>query len=97
MTRQGTVEAATRGGADACLISQQIDGRLALADSQNTATRVHLATIPSVYEALRDLGTFAFVASHLFYAGRRPSLAFAVILHLIEKLEDIQTKVQGMI
>ena len=73
LTRQGTVEASTRGGADASLLAQQLDGRLASADSLRTAARVRLAAIPSAEESLRDLGTFAFFASHLFSAGRRHS------------------------
>ena len=69
LTRQGLVEASTRGGADASLLAQQLDGRLASADSLRMAARICLAVIPSADEALRDLGTFAFVASHLFSAG----------------------------
>ena len=55
LTRQGTVEASTRGGADASLLAQQLDGRLASADSLQTAARVRLAAIPSAEEALHDL------------------------------------------
>ena len=35
------------------------------------SARVRLAVILSADEALRDLGTFAFFTSHLFYAGGR--------------------------
>ena len=76
LTRQGSVEASTRGGADASLLAQQLDGRLASAEFLRMAARIRLAIIPSADEALRDLGTFAFVASHLFSAGgatRQPS------------------------
>ena len=97
MTWQGTVEASTRGGADASLLAQQLDGRLASADSLRTAARVRLAAIPSAEEALRDLGTFAFVASHLFSAGGRHSSAVAELLRLIEILEELHTEVQGTI
>ena len=62
MTHQGVVEADTHGGADAYLLDQQLDGLLALVYSLRTATRVLLADIPSTYEILCDLGTFAFVA-----------------------------------
>ena len=48
-------------------------------------------------KALRDLGTFAFVALHLFSAGGRHSSAVAKLLRLIERLEEIHTEVQGMI
>ena len=72
LTRQGLVEASTRGCADASLLVQQLDGRLALADSLRMATRIRLAVIPSADEALCNLGTFAFVASHLFSAGGAP-------------------------
>ena len=76
LTRHGSVEVSTHGGADASLLAQQLDGRLALADSLRMATRIRLAVIPSADEALCDLGTFAFVASHLFSTGgatRQPS------------------------
>ena len=69
LTRQGSVEASTRGGADASLLAQQLDGRLVSADSLRMAARISLAIIPSADEALCDLGTFAFVALHLFSAG----------------------------
>ena len=87
-TRQGWGEASTRGGAYASLLAQQLDGRLALADSLRMAARVGLAVTPSADEALRDLGTFA-GGSHLS--------AVAELLCLIERLEELHTKVQGMI
>ena len=59
--------------------------------------RIRLAATLPVDEALRDLGTFAFVASHLFSAGRRHSSAVAKLLRLIERLEEIHTEVQGVI
>ena len=62
----------TCGGADASLLEQQLDGRLASADSLRMTARIRLAVIPSADEALRDLGTFAFVASHLFSAWGVP-------------------------
>ena len=90
LTRQGMVEASTRGGADASLLAQQLDGRLALVESPRTAARVRLAAIPSAEEALRDLGTFSFVASHLFSAGGRHSSAVAELLQSLNKTEDIR-------
>ena len=66
LMRQGTAEASTHGGADASLLAQHLDGRLALVDSLQTNVRVRLENILSVDEALCHLGTFAFVASHLF-------------------------------
>ena len=69
MTRQGSVEASTRGGTDASLLAQKLDGRLALADYLQISARVRLAVIPSADEALHELGTFAFVALYLFFAG----------------------------
>ena len=69
LTRHGTVEVFTCGGIDASLLAQQLDRRLASADSLRTAARVSLDAIPSAEEALRNLGTFAFVASHLFSMG----------------------------
>ena len=97
LTPQGTVETSTRGGTDASLLAQQLDGRLASADSLRTAARVRLAAIPSAEEALRDLGTFAIVASHLFSVGERHSSAVAELLRLIERLEELHMEVQGMI
>ena len=86
LTRQGTVEASTPGGADTSLLTQQLDGRLALADSLWTAAQVRLAAIPSAEEALRDLSTFSFITLHLFSAGRQHSSTVADFLHLIGRL-----------
>ena len=61
------------------------------------AARIRLAVIPSADEALRNLGTFAFVASQLFSTGGRHSSAVAELLRLIERLEELHTEVQGMI
>ena len=66
-------------------------------DSLWTAARVRLAAIPSVEEALCELGTFAFVVLHLLSAGRRHPSAIAEIIFLIEILEELHIKVQGMI
>ena len=68
---QGMVEASTHGSADASLLAQQLDGRLELVESIRTDAHVRLAAILSVEKALHDLGTFAFVALHLFSAGGR--------------------------
>ena len=40
---------------------------------------------------------FALVASHLFSAGGRHSSTIAEILRIVERLEEIHTKVQGVI
>ena len=87
----------TDGGVDASLLAQQLDGRLASADSLRTAARVRLAAILSAEEALRNFGTFAFVASHLFSTGGRPSSADTEILRIIERLGELHTEVQVMI
>ena len=97
LTSHGTVEASTYGGLDAFLLDQQIDGRLALAYSLQTTARVRLAAILSADEALCGLGTFAFVASHLFSTGGWHSSAVAELLRLITRLEELHTEVQGMI
>ena len=97
LTRQGTVKASTRGGTDASLLVQQLDGRLASADSLRTAVRFRLAAMTCAEETICDLGTFAFVASHLFSTGGQHSSAVAELLRLIESLEELHTKVQGMI
>ena len=60
--------------------------RLASADSLQIDARFRLAFILSADEALRDLGTFAFVASYLLSAGRRHSSAFAELIRFIERL-----------
>ena len=97
LNRQGMVEVSICGGADASLLAQQLDGHLVLADSLQTAARVRLAAIPSADEELRELSTFAFVASHLFSTGRRHSYTVTEILRLITRLEELHTEVQGMI
>ena len=76
-------------GADTYLLSQQLYGRRASADSVQTSVRVCLATILSVEKALRDLGTFAFIASHLFSAGGRHSSTVTELLRLIEILKEL--------
>ena len=61
------------------------------------SARVRLAAIPSADEELCDLVTFAFVLLHLFSADRRYLSAFAEILCIIERLEELHTEVQGII
>ena len=97
MTFQGMVEAATNEGANDILLTQQLNRHLDLAESLWTAMRVHLDAIPSAEEALRDLGTFDFVALHLFSMRRRHSSAVVELLRLIDRLEELHTEVQGMI
>ena len=86
MTRQGTVEASTRGGAGAPLLAQQIDGRLASAEYLRTAMRVYLDCTLSTDKALCDSGTFAFVALHIFSAAGQHASAVAELLRLIKRL-----------
>ena len=85
------------GGADAYLLVHNLDGRLASENSLWTAARFLLAAIPSADEALRNLGTFDFVASYLLSTGRRHSSAVVEILLPIEGLEELHTEVHGMI
>ena len=59
--------------------------------------RVRLAAIPSAEEAVRNLETFAFVASHLFSTVRQHSSAVVELLRLIERLKELHTKAQEMI
>ena len=61
------------------------------------ATRVHLSVILLADKALQDLRMFAFVASHLFSAGRRHLYDVYKTPPLIEILKELHTKVQGMI
>ena len=61
------------------------------------AARIYLAAIPSKKEVLFDLDIFAFVASHLFSVGGQQSPAIAGILRLIERMEELHTKVQRII
>ena len=56
-----------------------------------------LAAIPPTNEVLRDLGMFAFATSYLLSPGGRHSSAVMELLRLIERLEDLDTEVQGMI
>ena len=61
------------------------------------AARVRLSIILSADESPYNIGTFAFVALHLFSAVGRHSSAVAELLRLIERLEDLHTEVQGVI
>ena len=83
---QGTFKASTHEGADASVLAQHLDGRLASADSLWTSARFRLADILSADKALRDIGTFTFVALHIFSIGGRHSSAVVEILRLIESL-----------
>ena len=84
-------------GSYTSLLVKQLDGRLTSSESQRTASLVRLAVIPSLYEALRDLGTFTFFVYHLFSVSRIYMALVAELQRLIERLEDIHTKVQGVI
>ena len=97
MNCQGTVEASNRGRSYASLLAQHMDVSLASVESLRTAARVRLACTLSTDEALRNLGTFAFVLSHLFSTAGRQASALAELLCLIERLEELHAKVQGMI
>ena len=92
---QVTVEASTCGGANASLLDQQLDGRLASTDSLQKSVRFRLFTIPSTEEALRDLGMVDFVVSHLFSTVRLHSSAIMDILWCIERLEELHTECRG--
>ena len=59
--------------------------------------QVLLEVIPSADEALRNLGTFAFVALHIFSTVGRHVTAFMELLFIIEVLEEIHTEMQGII
>ena len=83
MNLQGTVEALTRERADASLLLQQLYGRLASADSLRTSVRVRLACIVSSEKALRNLGTFSFIALRLFSAVGQHMSEVAELLCLI--------------
>ena len=50
---------------------------------------IFLAAILYAEEALRNLGTFAFVALHLFSLGGQNFSATTEIIHLIERLEEL--------
>ena len=56
-----------------------------------------MTCILSMDEALCDLGTFSFFASHLLSAAGQHASAVAEILRLLKRLEELHTKVQGMI
>ena len=61
------------------------------------ARQVRLAAISSADEALRKLGNFDFVASHVFSADRRHAAVIVDMLRIIERLEELHNKVQGVI
>ena len=84
--RQGGVETVTHGREEESLLAKHLNRILASADSMQIDVRVRLASIPSVDKALRELGTFYFVVSHLFSAGGRHSSSLLEIFRLIERL-----------
>ena len=59
--------------------------------------RVCFAVIPSTGEAFRDLGTFVFVSLQLFSVGRCHLSTAVELPRLIKILEELHTKVQGVI
>ena len=77
------VEVYTCMGSYASLLAQQQDGRLMPEDTLHMAVRAKLVAILTADEALYDLGTFAFIISHLFITGRRHVTAISELLHLI--------------
>ena len=85
------------GGGRASLLALHLERIFSSEESLRIATRVHLAAILSADEVLHNLGMFAFVISHLFSAGVRHSSAIVELLHLIESLEELHTKLQGII
>ena len=97
LTRQVSFRKSTCGGDDVSLLVQQLYGRLAFPDSLRIAARVRLAIILSADEALCNLGTFAFITSYLFSAGRRHLSAVADLFRIIKRLGGIHPEVQGMI
>ena len=62
-----------------------------------TSMGVYIESILSTDEVLSNLGTFTFVALHLFYVGGRNFQAISELLRLIERLEELQTNVQVII
>ena len=86
---QGTAEVLTCMGSDTSPLGHHMDGRLALADYLRTSVWGCLAAVPSADKALRNLGTFAFVAVHLLSAERRHAAAVMELLCLIERLENL--------
>ena len=79
------------------LLVQQLYVWMAFTDSLHTTDWARLANIPSTDKALRDLGTFAFIVFYLLSAGWIHVAIVAELLCLIDILEKIRTKVQGMI
>ena len=64
-----------------------------MADSLRMAMKVRLSVILSADEAFHNLIMFAFVALHLFSSGTRHLSDITNILQLIERLDEIHTKV----
>ena len=91
LTWKGAAEEMTRGGADDSLLSQQLDRRLALADSLQTAVRFRLAAILSAKEAQ---GGKTYERSPLLpcissLPAKLHSPAVADLLHLINRLKEL--------
>ena len=84
-------------GLDSYLLAQQMDGHISSLESLRTSSWFRLAEIPYADKALRNLGTFAFFASQLLSTVRRHVAKVEYLLHLIKRLKELNTNVQGMI
>ena len=69
-----------------------MDREMVYVEALQVNTKIHLVVIPTEEDALIDLETFSFIASCIFTVGIYHSLAVTEILHLIERLKDIHTK-----
>ena len=67
MLRQGKIESYTHWGAYTYLLVQSLDGQVALVDCLQKSTIVRMEAIQYADETLRNLGTFTFFPSHIFY------------------------------
>ena len=84
-------------GLDASLLAEHMYVRMASTDSLRTDVWVRLEVMPYADEGIHGLGTFALFALHLFFAVRIHKAADVGIPYLIDILEELQTKMQGII
>ena len=76
----------THWGEVTSLLAQHLDERLESVYPLQTAARVHLAAIPSMDEALQNLGMIYFFTLHLFSMSGCHLSSLMELLQLIERL-----------
>ena len=97
MLRQGKIESYTHWGAYTYLLVQSLDGQVALVDCLQKSTIVRMEAIQYADETLRNLGTFTFFPSHIFYWGGRHLSVVTELFCFIDILKGLQAKVLGVL